>query len=110
MIHPLAEISTIEHFFEELVTHSRKRGMQAAHEVIRGQVAESHLKQGLTLAADGNHPSVVGRYLKETLPHQWEKDLAVRLSRAVELWQLGESVEEILQCFSPKTSVESSAR
>tara|TARA_Y100001933_G_C18796005_1_gene478724 strand:- start:121 stop:465 length:345 start_codon:yes stop_codon:yes gene_type:complete len=100
MIHPLSEINTIANFFHELVLHSRARGMHAAHEVIRSQVQEGHLQQGLTLAADGNHPSIVARYLKETLPHSWEHDQVVRLRRAVELWQLGRAVEEIMECFS----------
>ena len=105
MIHPGANINTIADFFNDLVNHSDERGLQAAHEVIRSRVNDRHLQQGLTLAADGNHPSIVSRYLSETLPHNWDKDMVHRIRDAVEMWQSGKTAEQILECFGQNYSV-----
>ena len=104
MVQPGADIETIADFFRDLCRHCEKEGKQAAHEVIRSRITERHLQEGLCLAADGNHPSIVGRYLRETLPHNWHPDLVQHLASAVEIWQSGGPLHEVLGCFSVPVS------
>ena len=104
MIHPLSDIGAIATFFKDLSLHCSERGMQAAHAMIRTRISDRHLQEGLSLAADGNHPAIVGRYLSETLPQNWEPDLAQRVARAVSCWQTGQPLDEIMLCFHAPVS------
>ncbi|MCB1139025.1 MAG: hypothetical protein KDK23_09730 [Leptospiraceae bacterium] len=104
MIHALSDIGSIAAFFQDLCLHCSERGIQAAHEIIRTRISDRHLQEGLTLAADGNHPAIVGRYLSETLPRHWEPDLAERVARAVSCWQTGQPLQEIMNCLHAPVS------
>lgn len=100
----MSDIDSIISFFQELATYCQDRGMQAAHELIPTRISDRHLQTALSLAADGNHPSIVGRYLEETLSGRWDPDLARAIARAVTLWQQGKCAEEIAGCF-PRRSI-----
>ena len=101
MIGPGSDIEAISKFFAELSDHSQRVGIQSARELILSRVKDRGLQTGLTLAAEGNHPTVVRQYLSEALLHEWQSDLCSKLLEAVHRWQTGCAQEEVLACFRP---------
>jgi hypothetical protein len=99
-IGPSVKPEELKQFFLRLNEHSRTLGMQAAHELILSVSLDRHLKTALSLATDGNHAAVVGRYINETMANSWPRSTLRMLIGAIAQWQKGGSVKELEACFS----------